>query len=343
MLVVFFSCCTEVMHFEFRSIGNLCGNLWNPQDRVLKWSWSCQLLPTALFHEIWWTCLISLSFLKSFTNELLPFFFSKSTNLVIHETGCCNHHWFLAQQTMESNNATNQFSRQNISKMQTNWSQITPKHHFEWLRTPKQTCRVSLCHWWSSMEGCSSLWLACFAGGGLQHWQKKKAMTDACTCVFLGVAALVLVDRVCWMHQGTSLGDGRHEWKVVSQKFRWLHVKKQLFCQFFAISREKAAFVCFWAWPLLFWFMEFAEWIRKHPEATSDMNPRCFIKSSGDFVIKQFILSPFLQSLLKRLQLCVFWCCSTNFGLWSLLNGSWSFRAWWATWIHDAFSKVQVT
>ena len=44
-----------------------------------------------------------------------------------------------------------------------------------------------------------------------------------CKCVFFCVAPLILVSRVCWIDHGASMGDGRHEFTMFSQKFMWLH------------------------------------------------------------------------------------------------------------------------
>ena len=53
-----------------------------------------------------------------------------------------------------------------------------------------------------------------------------------CNCVFFGVAAPILVPRVCWIDQGASLGDGRHESEMFYQKFRWLCVQNNCFVTF---------------------------------------------------------------------------------------------------------------
>ena len=65
------------------------------------------------------------------------------------------------------------------------------------------------------------------------------------------------------------------------------------FCHFFAIHSEQPTFARLLLLPNWFWWLEIAEQISDHPWAMGDLNQKCFLKCSLDFIMKQWILSPF--------------------------------------------------
>ena len=109
-----------------------------------------------------------------------------------------------------------------------------------------------------------------------------KLFAEGCNCVFLAVASPILVAGACCIDQGASVGDERHESKIISPKFIW------------------------------------------------------FLNQKWHFV-------PFLQTFGRRVQLCVFGCCFTDFGCWRMLHRSGSICGRWASWIKNHFSTIHLT